>query len=122
MEETGAKEVGVRSTGCDRLRITVLLAARGNGTKLPPFFLIPRKRPIKELEKFKGHLTICYSDQKSWMDEEKTSQFLRSSVGRDIFGTRKLLAWDAFRPHFTAGTRALCESFNIDMVVIPGML
>lgn len=112
----------MRSTGSDRLRITVLLAARGNGAKLPPFVLIPRKRPIKELDKYKGQLTICYSGQKSWMDEEKTQEFIRSSIGRDIFGSRKLLVWDSFRAHFTPTIKALCANFNIDMVVIPGMI
>lgn len=54
VEFTGAKEVGVRSTGAERLRITVMLAARGNGTKLLPCVLIPRKSPIKELDKYNG--------------------------------------------------------------------
>lgn len=121
VELTGVKEVGVRSTCADRLPITVLLAVRGNGVKLPPFVLIPRKRPIEELEKFRGQLTICYSGTHSWMDEEKTGEFLRTSVGRDIFGSRKLLVWDAFRPHYTQSTRDLCSSFNIDMIVIPGI-
>ena len=121
VEVTGAKEVGVRSTGADRLRITVLLAARGNGAKVTPFVLIPRKRPIKELEKYRGQLTICYSGPQSWMNEERTSEFLKSCIGRDIFGARKLLVWDAFPPHFTQATRDICANYNIDMVVIPGM-
>lgn len=91
VETTGSKEVGVRSTGAERPRITVQLAARGNGAKLPPFVLIPRKRHIKELKKYQCTLKICYSGPQSWMDEEKTGMFLRTCIGSDIFGTSKFI-------------------------------
>ena len=116
----GAHEVGLRTAGATRLPITILLAARADGHKLPALVLIPRKRTIKELEKFEGQLKIIYTGNKSWMDEEKCTDFVRTCIGRDLFGRRKLLVWDAFRPHFTPNIRQLCTSFNIDMAVIPG--
>ena len=44
-----AHKVWLRAAGATRLRITILLAARADGNKLPPLVLIPRKRIIKEL-------------------------------------------------------------------------
>ena len=119
---TGDREIGIRSTGHDRLCITVLLAARADGYKIPPFVLIPRKRQIKELDKYRGSLNICYSGQQSWMDEPKTEEFLRTAVGRHMFGARKLLVWDSFRPHFSERTKAICAQLNIDLAIIPGII
>lgn len=56
------------------------------------------------------------------MDEEKTEEFIRTSIGRDIFGSRKLLVWDSYRAHFTPNIKALCANFNIDMVIISGII
>ena len=42
LEESGTKEVSVKTTGHDKMRITVLLCAKVDGTKLKPFILIPR--------------------------------------------------------------------------------
>ena len=96
VDVTGSREVEVRSTGNDKLRITVLLAARADGFKLPPFVLIPRKISIKQLEEYKGSLILCYSGTSSVMDEEKVEQFFKTVIGRHVFGARKLLVWDSF--------------------------
>lgn len=53
------------------------------------------------------------------MNDEKTDEWLKSSVGRDIFGRRKLLVWDAFRSHFSDSTKELCRNYNIDLAIIP---
>ena len=93
--------MGLQTAAATRLRITILLAARADGNKLPPLILIPRKRTIKELEKFEGQLKIIYTGNKCWMDGEKCGDFVRTCIGRDLFGRRKLLVLNAFRPHFT---------------------
>lgn len=61
VETTGALDVPVLTTGHERLRITVLLCARADGFKLKPAVLIPRKKPVKSLEKFKNRLKILYT-------------------------------------------------------------
>lgn len=85
------REIGVRTTGHERMRITVLLAVRADGRKLKPAVLIPRKRPIRALKRFRTKLRIVYSGETSWMHEGKIMEYLRAEVGRDIFGARKLL-------------------------------
>ena len=62
MTETfGARDVPIRTTGHERLRITVLLAARTDGYKLKPAVLISRKKPIKSLDRFENRLRIIYA-------------------------------------------------------------
>lgn len=121
IEEIGAREVAVRTTGHERMRITVLLAARADGRKLKPAVLIPRKRPIRALQRFRNQIHIIYSGQTSLMDETKLHEYLRQEIGRDIFGARKLLIWDAFLPHFSDRTRAVLRGMSIDLAVIPGI-
>ena len=50
----GAKEVPIKSTGHEKVRITVILTERGDGSKLKPYIVIPRKKPIPELDDMKN--------------------------------------------------------------------
>ena len=61
VETIGARDVPIRTTGHERLRITVLLAAPADGFKLKPAVLIPRKKPIESLDRFKNRLRIIYA-------------------------------------------------------------
>ena len=58
VEEKSCKEVSVRLTGHAKNRLTVLLSAKGDGTKLKPYILLPRKRPVPELVKKFGSKAI----------------------------------------------------------------
>lgn len=106
LEETGAKEVMLRTTGHEKGRLTVLLSARADGSKLKPMVLIPRVRPIKALEVFKDRLHICYTGKSSWMSSELTCEFLTKVLGGDLFKRRTLLCWDSFRAHLTEDVKA----------------
>ena len=59
VEQKGAHDVTIRRTGHDRLRVTVLLAAQADGVKLKPLLVIPRKRPIPNIDPRK-RLSIVY--------------------------------------------------------------
>ncbi|KAL7077181.1 hypothetical protein ACQ4LE_003841 [Meloidogyne hapla] len=66
----------VLSTGHEKTHITVMLTARTDGFKLRPFILLPRKRPIPEIEKrFKNKLILVWCGR-NWMDDELTSKYL----------------------------------------------
>lgn len=45
----GAKTVSVRSTGADKRRLTVVLAATGDGKMLPPMIIFKGKRALKKI-------------------------------------------------------------------------
>jgi len=43
LEKKGVKEVHLKTTGCEKLRLTVMLAATADGRKLPPLIILKRK-------------------------------------------------------------------------------
>ena len=50
----GAKSVPVRTTGHEKSRVTVALAAKANGTKLSPFIIYKGKRRDKDIDNLNG--------------------------------------------------------------------
>jgi len=43
LEKKGVKEVLLKTTGCEKLRLTVMLAATADGRKLPPLLIFKKK-------------------------------------------------------------------------------
>lgn len=116
INKIGSREVAIKSTGHEKMRITVVLTARADGAKCKPFIVIPRKRPIKEVEEIKE--VECAYSAKSWMDDELTSDYLKRIIGSFSF-TKRLLIWDAFRCHISERTKTQLRAMRIDSVVIP---
>uniref|UniRef100_A0A1I8B0C7 DDE-1 domain-containing protein n=1 Tax=Meloidogyne hapla TaxID=6305 RepID=A0A1I8B0C7_MELHA len=117
--EKGSKSVTVLSTGHEKTHITVMLTARTDGFKLRPFILLPRKRPIPEIEKrFKNKLILVWCGR-NWMDDELTSKYLEEVFGNYLFGSR-LLIWDSFRAHISKETKETLRRLAIHTAVIPG--
>jgi hypothetical protein len=44
LEKKGMKEVLLKTTGCENLRLTVMLAATADGRKLPHLLILKRRR------------------------------------------------------------------------------
>ena len=44
LEKKGVKEVLLKTTGCKKLRLIVMLAATADGRKLPPLLILKKKR------------------------------------------------------------------------------
>nr|CAD2196552.1 unnamed protein product [Meloidogyne enterolobii] len=117
--EKGSKTVTVKSTGHEKTHVTVMLTARSDGFKLPPFVLLPRKRPIPEIEKlFKNKLKLVWCG-KNWMDNELISKYLEEVFGNFLFGSR-LLIWDSFRAHISGETKQTLKRLSIHTAVVPG--
>ena len=51
VSESGSREVSVRSTGHEKVRLAVLLCAQADGLKLKPYILLPRRRSMPDLVK-----------------------------------------------------------------------
>lgn len=47
METSGSQRVRCKTTGAEKARVSVAFASSASGQKLPPIFLIPRKKPLK---------------------------------------------------------------------------
>ena len=119
LAEKGSKDVPLKSTGHEKARLTIMLTARADGRKLPVFILIPRKRPIKKLvDKYRGKAVIKFEGT-SWMNEELTRTYLNEVIKRNIFGTKRLLIWDDYKPHHTDATKQCASRLNVVMRLIP---
>jgi len=118
LERIGAKEVSVTSTGHEKMRLSVMLCAKADGTKCKPFVLLNRKRPIPSLIKRFKTLSLEFAG-KTWMDDTLTQSFIDKVIGNLAFG-RRLIVWDSFRAHISAATKKKVKDFKIDMAVIPG--
>ncbi len=118
VEARGAKSVTIKTTGHDKMRCTVMLTGKADGTKLKPFVVLNRKRRRQNLEE--NHTDLVFSYGKSfWMDQAKTEVFLDSVIGKFSF-TRRLLVWEAFSCHISPQTKLKLANMKIDSSVIPG--
>ena len=64
---SGDRSVSVRSTGHDKNRFTVILAAMADGRRLKPYFVFKGVRPIRELDREPG-IIVAYN-KNGWMNE-----------------------------------------------------
>ena len=60
--EKGTKEVFVKTSGCEKHRVTVMLAITGDGRKLPPFLFFKRKTNPKTPKSEKSLFAIKKRD------------------------------------------------------------
>jgi hypothetical protein len=67
LEKKGVKGVLLKTTGCEKLHLTVMLTTSAHGRKLPPMLILKRKTlPI--LEAFLKDV-IVRAQEKGWMME-----------------------------------------------------
>uniref|UniRef100_A0A183BK65 HTH CENPB-type domain-containing protein n=1 Tax=Globodera pallida TaxID=36090 RepID=A0A183BK65_GLOPA len=120
IETKGAKEVMVVTTGHEKMRITVCLTARSDGRKLMPYVLVNRKRPVpKIVQQYRGKLTINFAGS-TWMNDGTTEDYLHKIIGLKLFSGKRLLVWDAFASHKSAGTTKVLKELGVEAAYIPG--
>jgi len=68
LEKKGVKEVLLKTTGCEKLCLTVMLAATADGRKLLPLLILKRKT-LPKSEAFPKDV-IVRAQEKGWMTEE----------------------------------------------------
>ena len=73
---TGARSILIRTTGRDKGRFTIVLAAMADGRKLKPFVVFKGVRPVAELMRVQG-VVVAFSRNR-WMNEE----LIKDSVDR----------------------------------------
>ena len=101
VEATGAKDVPMKSTGHEKVRVSVCLAAKLDGTKLKPFIVFgAAKRESKSLhDEYKRQCSVVSSSD-AWMNGELTLRWCDEVLGQFTF-QKRLLAWDSFEAHIT---------------------
>jgi hypothetical protein len=112
----GEMTESLKTTGHEKSRITVMLSALADGTKLPPLVLLKGVKPPPEIP---SGIQIKMTP-KSWANTE-IIQFWLKNVWRKNNSNRRLLVWDAFSAHITPEVKeAVRTIYNSDMAVIPG--
>lgn len=74
IDTRGGKEILIKSTGHNKVRLTVVLTACSDETKLEAYVIIPRKRAIKDVEQISD--VICRYNTKSWMHDSLATDYL----------------------------------------------
>ena len=94
VSRVGERTVSVRSTGHDKARFTVVLAAMADGRKIKPYVVFKGVRQIPELSRVAG-VVVAYS-RNGWMNEDLTIDWIKRAWGGLTF-SRRLLVWDAYK-------------------------
>lgn len=120
VDDKGAKEVTLRSTGHEKMRVSVCLAAKADGTKLKPMIVFKdAKRDVKALNIEFGSRCYVVSTANAWMNTATTCEWVRKVVGKFSF-RRRLLAWDTYEPHMVDEVRGILKESKVDDSLIPG--
>jgi len=123
LEKKGVKEVLLKTTGCEKLRLTVMLAATADGRKLPPLLILKRKT-LPKSEAFPKDV-IVRAQEKGWMTEELMLEWLKIIWGRRpraFLNQPSMLVLDAFKGHLTDSVKNQLCKMKTELVVIPGVM
>ncbi|CAI7892249.1 unnamed protein product [Closterium sp. NIES-53] len=122
VEQTGVKSVPIRSAGCQKERVTVMLACTATGEKLKPWVFFKRKRLPKG--DFPNNVMVgCQAN--GWMEATGVIQWLDEGVVlflKPKFGVQSrsaMLVLDSYRGHLTKEVKARFAALNIVPAVIP---
>ena len=115
-----SKAVAVRSTGHTKNPITVTLSTKGDGNKLKPYILLPRKRAMPDLVAEYGGCVVMTFEGTNWMNQELTGDYLSKVIGFPIFTPNWLLVWDSFKCHISEATKKAMKKLKVHSTVIKG--
>ena len=121
LEKKGVKEIILKTTGCEKLRLTVMLAATADGRKLPPFLILKRKT-VPKSESFPKDV-IVRAQEKGWMTEQLMLEWLKQVWSRRpgaFLNQPSMLVLDAFKGHVTDSVKDQLRKMKTELVVIPG--
>ena len=120
VDDIGTRSVSLKTTGHEKVRVSVCLSAKADGTKLKPMIVFGgAKRESKALnEEFKSRCVVA-SSKNAWMNEELTLVWAEKVLGKFSFG-RRLLSWDSFECHMMDSVKEAVKTSNSDLVIVPG--
>ena len=120
VEATGAKDVPMKSTGHEKVRVSVCLAAKLDGTKLKPFIVFgAAKRESKSLhDEYKRQCSVASSSD-AWMNEELTLKWC-DEVLRQFTFQKRLLTRDSFEAHISDEVKRKLTTSKTESLIVPG--
>jgi len=114
----GSKSVQLICTGNEKTHATVVLAAKGDGTKFQPFVVFKKGiREVAKLQNLEG--VIVRSSINGWMNDGLTSDWLQTVPGRTTTPSR-MLVWDSYKCHIRDSTKMELGNCYLLTAVIPG--
>ena len=120
IDSIGKKTITMKTTGHEKSRVSVCLAARADGTKLKPMVVFKgAKRETAEMNKEFRRNVVVASSANACMNTELTHVWIELVLGSIAF-SRRLLAWDSFECHMEESVVSSLKSKRIDVAVIPG--
>ena len=120
VDTNGTKDVPLKSTGNEKITVSVCLTAKADGTKLKHFIVFQGvKREATALNKEFKNRCVVVSSSNSWMNEELVLKFLRHVLGMFSF-EKRLFAWNTFEAHMTEDVGKLLKQMTTDADLIPG--
>ena len=120
-EKKGVKEVLLKTTGCENLHLTVMLAATADGRKLPPLLILRRK--ILSKSKAFPKDVIVWAQEKGWMTEEMMVEWLKivwDCRHRAFLNQPPMLVLDALKGRLTESVKNQLRKMKSELVVISG--
>ena len=73
VDNVGASSINLKTTGHEKVMVTVCLSARADGTKLKPYIVFRgAKREVKRLNEDFKHKCVIATSANAWMNEELT--------------------------------------------------
>ena len=119
VDGTGEKIVTVKTTGHEKSRVSLCLAAKADGTKLPPFIVFKgAKRETGALDKEIKNCHIA-SSPNGWMNTELTHTWVNKVLGTFSF-SRRYLVWDSYECQIEDSVISSLNAKKIDVSIVPG--
>ena len=120
VEKTGSKEVNMKSTGYDKVRISVCLTGKADGTRLKPFIVCKEaKRESKALHDEFNRKCSMASSANGWMNEDLTVRWCNEILCQFSF-CKRLVAWDSYEAHLTDDVKRSLPKSKIKSVIVQG--
>ena len=110
----------MKSTGHDKVRVSVCLTGKADGTRLKPFIVFKvAKRESKALHDEFNRKCLVATSANGWMNEDLTLRWCNEILGQVSF-RKRLLAWDSYETHLTDDVKKSLTKSKIESVIIPG--
>ena len=120
VEKTGSKEFNMKSTGHDKVRVSVCLTGKADETRLKPFIVFKgAKRQSKALHNEFNRKCPVASSANRWMNEDLMLRWCNQILGQFSF-RKRLLAWHSYEAHLTDDVKKSLTKSKIESVIIPG--
>ena len=117
---TVAKDAPVKYTGHEKVRVSVCLPSKLDGTKLKAFIVFgAAKRESNSLDgEFKRQCSVT-SSSNAWMNEQLTLRWCHEVLGQSTF-QKRLLASDSFEAHISNEVKRKLTTSKTESLIFPG--